>query len=139
MLLFKLCNINETSYQQHFFFVLYLSHSLSHFSRSSLSLLLCPHAWLTPPSPLLSPTTYHHSLSFYSPAVLDSLPLISSCIPLFQPSLNLFHQLPPPPLSSPFLFLPVSLSFSVHLFLTLYGRPAGHFCPVHPLWENNSL
>lgn len=33
----------------------------------------------------------------------------------------------------------LSLSPSVSILLSLCSSPAGHFCPVHSLWENNSL
>ena len=148
LLLFKLWNVNHqhlTSSTSSCPLSFPLSLSLSHVSLWALS--LCPHAWLTPPPPpLLSPIALHHSLA---PAALPPSNFLSSCIPLFQPSLNLYHPLPlPPPLRLPLfpsfclsLSLSVSLSrsLSLSLALSLCGSPAGHFCPARPLWENNSL
>ena len=126
LLLFKLWNVNHqhlTSSTSSCPLSFPLSLSLSHVSLWALS--LCPHAWLTPPPPpLLSPIALHHSLA---PAALPPSNFLSSCIPLFQPSLNLYHPLPlPPPLRLPLfpsfclsLSLSVSLSRSRSLSLSL--------------------
>lgn len=115
---------------------LFILLSPSHFCQTSLSLSLCH----TPGSHLLRP--YFNpplyitlSLSFYFSAICSHLPLISSSTvspPPSQPSYNLYHDsflLPP--------FLSLSPHFSVSLSFS--SSPAGHFCPVRPLWENNSL
>lgn len=75
--------MDEISYQQHLFFVIY--QWLFLMSLCAPFPPHCPHAWLTPPSPLLSPTTL---LSlFLLPRCTRRPPsnFLSSCIPLFQP------------------------------------------------------
>lgn len=94
----------KTSYQQHFFFVLYPS-------LISLWALFPNHPVHTPGSHFLLPrlpTTLHQSLPIS--AVLPPSNFLSSCIPLFQPS---------PPLR-----LPLSLFFSFRLTLCLCSSPA---------------
>lgn len=114
MLLFKLWNINETSYQQHFFFVLYLSNSLSLPLMPLWALFLSPSVH-TPGSHLLLP--YFHPplyITLYSPAVLDSLPLI------FSPLVSLyFSRLLISTIHSPFSSSSSSWSPSFSFFFLL--------------------